>query len=286
MNSPLPGPWVDPELQDPEPWSSPEGIVKFFEFPTRIPQMSHRAFHLYWQKHHSPNVMNVTGFAQFMRKYNSGHRFAEAAFGLPAHYSQDAPYEGAAEVWINSWREVADWLGHPLYDALIRPDEPRFIAQTSDTIQFVTRKERVYESDPDMREDGKVKLYLLLRRRAELDRPEFHRMLSAHVRRALDLPACRADLRKFAVSHRLPDPCPIEGMPPCDVDAVCEFWVDDRAGLTRVFADQEVLAWVAGEPAFTDCHATRAVVARMRVVHDEFSFQPSTTQPLPFAWGA
>jgi hypothetical protein len=70
-----PGPWVDPERREAQPWLTHDGIVKFFEFPVRIPTMSHRAFHLYWQRHHSPNVMNVTGFAQFMRKYNSGHRF-------------------------------------------------------------------------------------------------------------------------------------------------------------------------------------------------------------------
>lgn len=284
MTGPLPGPWVDPATYDPEPWTSSEGIVKFFEFPTRIPQMSHRAFHLYWQKHHSPNVMNVTGFAQFMRKYNSGHRFAEPCPGLPSHYRQDAPYEGAAEVWINNWREVADWLGHPLYDSLIRPDEPRFIAQTADTIQFVTREERLYETDPDMREDGKVKLYALLRRNAGLNRGEFHGRLSAHAKRLLDIPVCIKDIQKFVVSHRLPDPNPIVGMPPCDVDAVCEFWVNDRAALARIFADRQAAAWVADEWAFAECHATRAVVVRMRVVHDEFSFQPSTTQPLPFTW--
>ena len=284
MTHSLPGPWVDPEAKDVEPWASSDGIVKFFEFPARIPQMSHRAFHLYWQKHHSPNVMNVTGFAQFMRKYNTGHRFPEPTAGLPAHYRQDAPYEGAAEVWINSWREVGDWLSHPLYDALIRPDEPRFIAQTADTIQFVTREERLLETDPDLREDGLVKLYLLLRAKPGLERPAFHRALSAHARRLRDLPAARAGLRKLGVSHRLPDPCPIEGMPAGDVDAGCERWCDDRARLRRHFTDPEVQALVKQEAAFADQEATRALVARMRVVHDEFSFQPSTTQPLPFGW--
>ena len=124
-----PGPWVDPERIDPEPWRTQDGIVKFLEFPVRLPAMSSRAFHLYWQKHHSANVMNITAFAQFMRKYNSGHRYPETPPGLPAHYDAGTPFEGAAEVWVNSLGEVGDWLGNPLYEQLIRPDELRFISQ-------------------------------------------------------------------------------------------------------------------------------------------------------------
>jgi len=68
-----PGPWVDYEAVEAEVWKSQLGIIKLIEFPVRNPKMSRRAFHLYWQKHHSPHVMNLTSFAQFIRKYNSGH---------------------------------------------------------------------------------------------------------------------------------------------------------------------------------------------------------------------
>jgi len=122
-----PGPWVDPDFIEAEPWRTQHGIVKFVEFPARIDGMSSRAFHLYWQKHHSPQAMHVTAFSQFMRKYNSTHRFPDEQVALPARYDAMSRAEGAAEVWINSLSEVGDWLGNPLYPELIQPDEPRFI---------------------------------------------------------------------------------------------------------------------------------------------------------------
>ncbi len=281
----LPGPWVDPEPQEAEPWRTAEGIVKFFEFPVRIDAMSRRAFHLYWQRHHSPNVMNVTGFAQFIRKYNSGHVFPTPTQGVPARYDQDTPFEGAAEVWLNSCDEVNVWLSHPLYGELIQPDEPRFIAQDGRTAIMVTKEERLYTPDPDLAENGKVKLYVLLTRNAALERDAFHEKLSVYGQRLLDRPELKRRLRKLTISHRLPDDNPIAGLPPVDLDAVIEFWFDNRTDLVGFLAEP-AYDWLAerGEAEICDPRKLRAVVAKMRVVHDEFSFQPSTTQPLPFSW--
>lgn len=281
----LPGPWVDPDKESATPWRDAKGIVKFFEFPVRIEAMSRRAFHLYWQRHHSPNVMNVTGFAQFIRKYNSGHVFPEPTEGLPPRYDQNTPFEGAAEVWLNSCDEVNDWLGHPLYAELIQPDEPRFIAQDGRTAIVVTREERVYAPDPDQVENGKVKLYLLATRNAELTREAFHGGLSEYGKQLVARPELQRRLLKLSISHRLPDDHPIAGLPATDLDAVIEFLFETRADLIGFLA----------EPAYEDLarptearlcgpRKLRALVAKMRVVHDEFSFQPSTTQPLPFTW--
>lgn len=285
MNPPLPGPWVDPEIREHEPWRTHEGIVKFIEFPVRIAAMSHRAFHLYWQRHHSPHAMNVTGFSQFMRKYNSGHVFPTSTAGLPAHYRQDAPFEGASEVWINGWREVGDWLSHPLYAELLQTDEPRFISQDGRGKVVVTKEERLYEPVVDMHEDGKVKLYLHVKARAGLERDVFHAALSDHCRSILDRPGLRCLLQKLVVSHRLRDPNPIDFIPECGIDAVSEFWFDSREDLAAFFRHQDYASLIRpDETKFADADAFRAVVAKMRVVHDEFSFQPSTTQPIPFDW--
>ena len=283
--NPLPGPWVDPEVHEDAPWSTSDGIVKFFEFPVRIPAMSRRAFHLYWQRHHSPNVMNVTGFAQFMRKYNSGHVFPDPVSGLPSHYDQDTPFEGAAEVWLNSWQEVGDWLGHPLYAGLIQPDEPRFIAQDGRSAILITKEERLYEPTLDMVENGKIKLYVIFSRRADLDRGAFHQQLSHHAGAILAEDSLKEKLLKLVVSHRLPDPNPVEGLPETDIDGVLELWFDTLAQLRAFFAAPAHKNVVEpSEGTFADIDRVRAVAARMRVVHDEFSFQPSTMQPLPFLW--
>jgi hypothetical protein len=282
----LPGPWVDPEKRETSPWLTHDGIVKFLEFPVRIDAMSHRAFHLYWQRHHSPNVMNVTGFAQFMRKYNSGHRFPEATPNLPAHYRQDDVLEGAAEVWVNSWHEVAAWLGHPLYAELVQPDEPRFISQDGRVVVMVGKEERIYDPDPELVESGRVKLYVLLKRKPDLASSDFHQSISAHWKAIVSRPALVSLLRKLVITHRLADPNPLDFLPASSIDSVVEYWFDSRHQMSQFLATDEMLhEFLPAEAEFSDIAQTRAVVARMRVVHDEFSFQPSTTQPLPFSWG-
>ena len=82
--------------------------------------MSRRAFHLYWQRHHSPHVMNATPFSQFMRKYMTGHVYPEDIIGLPIHFARTPQFEGAGEVWINGVEEAAKWLSNPLYAELLR----------------------------------------------------------------------------------------------------------------------------------------------------------------------
>jgi EthD domain len=278
-----PGPWVDYSRPEPAPWANNRGVVKFIEFPVRIPAMTRRAFQLYWMKHHSPHVMNATGFSQFMRKYNTGHVYPTAVAGLPSHYRQDTPFEGASEVWINSLDEVADWLGHPLYAELIQPDEPRFIRQDGSGEVIVSKEERLFEPDLDMRETGLTKLYLLVRGRSGEDHDVLHAGISEFARRILGQPSLQRQLRKLVVSHRLRPPLP-EGLPLADIDAVLELWFDGERDVQRFFQDPGYAVVHEHEADAIDSSHIRAVVARMHCVHDEFSLQPSTTQPLPFGW--
>lgn len=281
---PLPGPWVDSQALDPAPWTNQGGIIKFIEFPVRIPGMSQRAFHLHWQRHHSPHVMNVTSFSRFMRKYNTGHVYPQKVSGLPAHYRQTTSFEGAAEVWINRLSEIDAWLSHPLYAQLIQPDEARFIRQDGSVEVVLVKEERLYEPEVDLCETGLTKLYLLMKRRSGLTRPEFHEGLSALGKHLLEQPSLRSRLRKLVVSHRLPDPLP-EAVPVADIDAVVELWFNDRGEMEHFYADPAYSDAVrAREKTLADDAEIRAVAVRMHVVHDEMSFQPSTTQPVPYQW--
>jgi len=285
MTAVNPGPWVDPEKTEAEPWRTHTGIVKFFEFPVPIKTMSPRAFQLYWQKHHSPNVMNVTPFAQYMRKYNTGHTYPEAITGLPAHYNQNTPFAGAAEVWVNSLDEVGNWLGHPLYEELIQPDEPRFISQEGDCEIIVAKEERLYEPELDMVENLKTKVYLLCTRKPGMDYNTFHGAASHHGTSILEQSTLRQHLQKLIISHTLREPLPLEGFEFDNIDAVFELWFDDILALQAFFAEPVYRERILpNEGELFDSTTLRAVVAKMRVVHDEFSFQPSTTQPLPFYW--
>ena len=281
--STMPGPWVNPELVEDEPWLTNSGIVKFFEFPVRIPEMSRRAFHLYWQRHHSPNVMNVTGFAQFIRKYNSSHIVESHPVKFPPDYDQSHPFEGAAEVWLNSLREVSDWLSHPLYEELIQPDEPRFIAQDGRSAILITKEERLYEPNVDMIENGKIKVYLLFGRKTDVGRNLFHQTLSNHAQEILGEDQLKSKLLKLVVSHRLNE-TNLE-LPDTDIDAVLELWFESLEIASAFFAEPIYQHFSKDwEASFADTDKIRTFIAIMRVVHDEFSFQPSTTQPLHFNW--
>lgn len=278
-----PGPWVDPERVEAEPWKTHGGIVKFFEFPVPITGMSPRAFHLYWQKHHSPHAMHVTAFSQFMRKYNSTHKYPGDPVQFPERYAPMQRAEGAAEVWVNSLSEVGDWLGNPLYPELIQPDEPRFIAQDGSAEVIIAKEERHHKADPDLVENLKTKVYLLGRRPAGADYDTFHAAASAHARRIHEHPALGRHLIQFVVSHKLREPLPLEGMAFADIDVVFELWFDGVASANAFFAEpQDPIA--EQEAELFGGQPLRALAVRVRVVHDEFSFQPSTTQPLPFSW--
>lgn len=281
--APRPGDWVDPEAPGPAPWSTQQGIVKFIEFPVRVPQMSRRAFHLYWQRHHSPHVMNCTGFSQFMRKYVTTHAYPEPVDILPAHYVPVDAFEGAAEVWLASLDEAIAWLSHPLYAELIQPDEPRFIDPSGAVEILIAREERVLRADSDLAESGLVKVHALYRRTEALAPTEFHGRLSeaAHGIVMDDDPV--GLLRNMTISHRLPEPQP-EGFPIAPIDAIAEFWFDDPAQARRFYSSAAFERFARAErPLIADGRA-RAVVGVAHVVHDEYSFQPTVMQPQAFAW--
>lgn len=285
MSNPDIGPWVNPEVQEKAPWKTQSGIVKFFEFVVPIKGMSERAFHIYWQKHHSPNVMNITVFAQFMRKYNSSHRYLAPVQGVPARYKVGGPLIGAAEVWLNSVQQVGEWLGLPEYENLIAPDEPRFLSEDGEIEFIIAKEERLFETDPDMPENGLTKVYLLTRRKSGSDRDSFHQAASDLGRHLISKPNLSRHLKKFVISHKLIDPLPLEGFEPSDIDAIFELWFEDVRAMARFFAEPEYTSEVMSkESEVFDIDSMRAMVVKMRVVHDEFSFQPSTTQPMPFNW--
>jgi len=281
--NPSPGPWVDPDHLDGSAWTATRGPVKFLEFPVRIPEMSHRAFHLYWQRHHSPHVMNATGFSQFMRKYSTAHVYPEPSQGLPPHYMQDTPFEGAAEVWLSGLEEVERWLSHPLYAELIQPDEPRFIRQDGAVEVVITREEKVLPLKPDGAETGLVKVLAIQTRSEGMGRIEFHEQLSALARHMVKFGSLRHRIAAFTVSHRIADPY-LDWMPPTNIDAVAEFWFSSRDEMAAFFSDPLFAAsFGASEQQLLRGGHARTLVTRVHVVHDEYSFQPTLTQPQPFS---
>ena len=274
-----PGPWISYEKTESEPWRTQAGIVKFFEFVVPIEGMSPRSFHIYWQKHHSPHVMNITEFSQFMKKYNTGHMLRMDQAVMPPAITQDHAFVGAAEVWLSSLSDVSVWLGKSVYEDLIQPDEPRFIAQDGSAEIMVGKEQRVLEASADMPEQNLPKLYLLVGKASSSSEEDFHSGVARAAEALIAVPEARAMLHQVVVTHKLMGDLP-DGLGGGSIDAVMELW----------FADMESAAKLIASEAFIDCVGSlsvaekpmRAFLARMHVVHDEFSFQPSVTQPIYF----
>jgi len=147
------------------------------------------------------------------------------------------------------------------------------------------KEERLFKSDPDLIENLKTKVYLLGCCPAGADYDEFHAAASGLAQHIFDTPALRQHLIQFVISHKLREPLPLEGMASSAIDVLFELWFNDVAAANAFFAEEEADEMLAArEKALFADKPLRALATRVRVVHDEFSFQPSTTQPLAFSW--
>lgn len=260
----------------------PSDALKVMEFPVRLPALSRREFHLHWQRHHSPHVMHVTEFSQSICKYLTAHAHGAPASGVPAHFRQVTPFDGVSELWFRDVSDFIELVSNPLYPALIQPDEARFLLQDGSAAFLFAREDVCHLTDPDFAETGLTKLYLLLQHHPGVPSEAGNKDIDRLARRWLDQPTLRQRLRKMTVSHALKEGIP-DGFPPPSFDAVMEFWFDSPAMLAATFADSAYFEHV--RPLESDCmdiDRAHALVTQLHVVHDEFSFQPTTTQPFPF----
>lgn len=261
------------------PWRQRDRVVKFVEFPVRRDGLSHRDFHLYWQRHHSPMVMNASGFSRHIRKYVSAHGHELPVSGLPARFRQATGFDGASELWINALEEVPVWLSHPLYQELIQPDEIRFLDQSGKGRVMLSAEQRVFDGDPDLHETGLVRLYVLLAM-GQGAREDFNAAVSMLGSRLLA--AGSRYLAGIAINHRLDDPLPLE-LPAPGFDAVVTLTTPTVQALVSM------LNLPAMERIWKDAPIPKpdelpALVTTLCAVHDEFSFQPTTTCPHAFSW--
>ena len=124
----------------------------------------------------------------------------------------------------------------------------------------------------------------LMKSRGGLSWDDSHSAISDHARRIVEQTELRQRLRKLTVSHKIAGPSP-DGFELADIDAALELWFDGPGEVAGFFGSPAYLEHVAPreEEAF-DVFSVRALVARLQVIHDEFSFQPTTMQPFGFRW--
>lgn len=276
-----PGPWVNHELRSREPWDSHDGIIKLLEFPKRRREMSQRAFHLYWQRHHSPHVMNLTPFAQYIRKYTTTHVLDRHSVRCPDNYETSAA-DGVGEIWVNRISELEDWFSQDCYADLIASDEAVFLSEDSPPMVFLAKEEILFDEDPDLRESNCVKAFLVLTAPKPNSYNEVHANISNFGRVLATLAESVPQLKRVAISHRLEDPLPLE-FESCDIDGAIELHFESRDALTGFFTSAHYKDIHDESLIGTLSSYTRQFIAgHLLAIHDEFSFQPTTTQPLPF----
>lgn len=89
-------------------------------------------FHRYWSEHHAKVVMGLPEFSRYIRRYVQCHTVQKA------YTSDEAPYDGIAEVWFDSLEALQQWRSLP-ERAVIFEDEQRFLER--DQMVFVVTEE-------------------------------------------------------------------------------------------------------------------------------------------------
>ena len=90
-------------------------MVKIIALIKRKPEMSRDDFLRYWQGTHAPFVGALPGIRRYQQNHALEHR-------------QQWPWDGAAEVWFDSVRDVSRAFESPAADAM-RQDEKNFIEE-------------------------------------------------------------------------------------------------------------------------------------------------------------
>lgn len=145
-------------------------MIKLVCFFRRKPGMSTEAFHDHWLNSHGPLIANTPELARYIVRYEQNHR-------LPEDYARDPDgepgFDGATVQWLESMESFRGFVRDPMYAERIAPDEARFIDRPSITLVFSEDDEVVIDGGAQ-RQDAKVKLLCLLKRRADLSPAEFH----------------------------------------------------------------------------------------------------------------
>ena len=147
---------------------------------------------------------------------------------------------------------------------------------------FLAKEEVPFDADPDLCESNCIKAFLLLTAPKPNAYHEVHENISNFGRLLATLAESAPKLKRVAISHRLEDPLPLE-FDSCDIDGVIELHFENHDGLTEFFASAKYKGIHDAGLIGTLSNYTRKFIAGQLVaIHDEFSFQPTTTQPLSF----
>ena len=202
-------------------------MVHWRYFISRRPDLSREQFFSYWRKKHPRAVPERI---PQIKRYVQSHGLLDPP--------GDSPYEGIAELWIESLDELQALVASPQMAALIK-DELNFIDR--EHVEYLTTSDVVVLDGP--RTPGMVKGVWPNKRKAGMSVAEFRRYWAeVHAPMALKLPG----LRRYERSETLDE---LYQLAEPRWDGVAQLWFDDVAAAQRFLQSDEFIkgTWADGE---------------------------------------
>lgn len=100
-------------------------MIKISALLTRRPDLSHQEFLDYWTHKHTPMVASLPAGAANIHKYIQLLATEDAITGITT-----APYDGVAELWVDSIEDATAWFTSETYTTVIAADEENFLDRT------------------------------------------------------------------------------------------------------------------------------------------------------------
>lgn len=222
-------------------------MIHIHYFITRLARLSDEEFHRYWRETHGPIVTRI----KQLRRYVQSHRIA-----APGHVGSDSPYDGVAEVLVDSLAALDELRKSKEYLDGALADERNFIDLRR--VEWMATQDHVII-------DGSINANMIkgvwqLKRLPGMSLDEFRRYwIEVHGAMGHKVPG----FRRYVQSH-LVDEAYLYATP--EYDGVVNIWFDSPAAMAAAFASPQGMAMAKDGAQFLDMSCTRIFVAQEHVV--------------------
>jgi len=218
-------------------------MIHIHYFITRLAKLDDAEFHRYWRETHGPIVTRI----KQLRRYVQSHRIP-----VPGHVGSASPYDGVAEVLLDSLEAFDELRKSREYLDGALADERNFIDLTR--VEWMTTRDHVIVDGPI--KPGMVKGVWQLKHKPGMTLDEFRRYwIEVHGAMGHKVPG----FRRYVQSH-LVDEAYTYALP--QYDGVVNIWFDSPEAMAAAFASPEGQAMAADGDVFLDMSATRIFVAQ------------------------
>ena len=227
-------------------------MFHIYYFITRLQKLSDVEFHRHWRETHGP----IAGRIKQVRRYVQSHRIA-----APGAVGSPSPYDGAAEVMVDSLDAMAELRKSPEYLGGALADERNFIDLTR--VEWMVTQDHVIVDSPA--DANMIKGIWQLKRLPGMMLGDFRKYwIEVHGAMGHHLPG----VRRYVQSHQIdeiyhyPDQAP-------DYDGVAQLWFDSPEAMQSAFDSSAGKAMAEDGAKFLEMSFTRNFVAREHVVIEE-----------------